>query len=100
VTSADIFTGADPYCVTIRRIDGDATDGVGTIAIEDGLPGGTRIDGFPEIAGSSGHVPGVGFDRINGDITDPSGHESRPDGPKLQGADIRGFQALRGFGFF
>ena len=79
VTPADIFAGAHPEGVTVAGIDANATEGVGTVFFEDRLPRGTGIDRLPEVAGTGGHVPGVGRLAIDGNIRNTPGHQGRPD---------------------
>ncbi len=89
----------------ILLIDGDGTDRVGSLAVEDRSPGSAVVAGFPDAAGSLGDQVMGGVVREYGELRDTSRDESGPDIADAQAGERAGVNgvlgaapaALRGF---
>ena len=97
VPSRDVFARANPDGARVVRIDRYATDGVGVLVVEDRLPGGTAVNGFPDAAATHSDVPGALPLRVNRDVRDAPRHECRADAAKLE--TFKGIFIEAGFGF-
>ena len=69
----------------IGRVDGDVTDGVAALLIEDRLPRHAGVIGFPYATGTDTHVPNAEVSGMPGDIRDTARHK--------RGANIAPFEA-------
>ena len=50
MTSANVFTGAGPDYIRVARIRGQTADGIAGLIVENGCPGCTGVNGFPDTA--------------------------------------------------
>jgi len=78
------LAGTHPHDLRILGIDGHATDRVGAVAVEDRLPGGTRVDGLPHPSRGHRHIPDAVVGWVLGHVGDPPGHEGRSDPAQLE----------------
>ena len=76
---AVVLAGADPDDVRVLRVDRDAADRVGALAVEDGRPGGPGVLGLPDAARGHGQEPALLVGRVHGDVGDAAGGDGRPD---------------------
>ena len=74
---AVVLAGADPDDVRVLRVEGDAADGVRTLAVEDRRPGGAGVGRLPHAAG--GHRDEVmgAVARVDREADDAAGREPR-----------------------
>ena len=90
VAAADVLTRADPDRVRVGRVERDAADRVGGLAVEDRRPRRAGVLRLPHAARADGHVPDVALLRVDGDVADAARHDGRPDVAEGQ-ARQRGF---------
>jgi hypothetical protein len=74
-----VLARAYPDDGRVLGVDGDPTDGVGTVVVEDRGPGGAVVGGGEDIAGGQGNQVVVGIVREYGDLGDAPGDEGRAD---------------------
>src|SRR5210317_1089587 len=80
----DILAGADPDCVWPVGVDSHTADGIGILIIEQRRPGGAPVLGLPHAATADADVPCALSLRVDRDIRNAPGHESRADTAKLK----------------
>ncbi len=81
---AVVFARSHPDDLRIAGIDRDRPDRVGTLLVEDRLPGGPGVDRLPDAPRSRHQVPGVRFIPVDGQIVDPTREQSRSDRPQSE----------------
>ena len=73
-----------PDGLGVAWVDGDVADGTGRLVVEDGLPGGSVVDGFPKISGPNANVNGRGVARRAGNGFDAAALLARSDAVPLE----------------
>ena len=63
-----VLAGAHPDDVRVRRVDRDAADRVGPLAVEDGRPGRPAVLGLPDAARGHGQEPPLLVGRVDRDV--------------------------------
>ena len=76
MAATDVFTGSNPDDIRVCWIDRDTPDGVDFLSVKQWMPGDPGIGGLPYPTGTHRHIPGTRVFGINGDIRNPSRHES------------------------
>ena len=87
VPPADVLAGTDPDDLWMTWIDGQTTDGVRSLAVEDRLPRRARVRGLPETTASDSDEPGALVVRMDGDVGNAPRHEGGPDASKFEAVE-------------
>ncbi len=87
VAAADVLSRPHPHHVGVVGVQGDVADGVGSLLVEDGGPGGSGVGGSPEAPGSHCHEP---CRLIGGAHLDVGNAPSHDGGPHLPQGHARG----------
>ena len=96
--AAHVFTRTDPHNVRIGRVDRDVADGIGGVIVEDRGPGGARVRGLPDAAGSDRDVPGGRVVGVDGDVGDAAAHQGRADSAEREAGGGFGDEVGVGWG--
>ena len=78
------FAGADPDDRRIGRRDGDVADGGDAFLVEDRLPGGAIVGGFPDAAGSHADKNNIRIAFDDCEIVDAAAHDRGTDFAEFQ----------------
>jgi hypothetical protein len=99
VSAADVFAGANPHDLRIRRIKHDATDRVRFLLVKNRFPGGAGIGGLPNTTRANRHIPGAEIGWMDGDVGDPTRHQCRANAAELEALEGLGGHAFAGIFF-
>ena len=81
-----VLAGAHPHDVGVLRVERDAADGIGALAVEHGRPGAAGVLGLPDAARGHGHEPALVVGGVHGDVGDPAGRHRGADAAQLEAA--------------
>ena len=81
---ADVFAGAHPQDVGIRRVERQSADRIRRLLLENRREGDAAVSGFEYPAGTDRHVEGRGLGRVHHDVGDAATHQGRPNAPEGQ----------------
>ena len=84
VTSTVVFASANPDGRARRRVDRNAPNRIGFLAIKDRLKCRSGVTGFPNSPGSNSDVPSVWILLIYRNVADPPRHKRRPNTAELE----------------
>ena len=88
-----VLAAADPDHQRVVRIEGHAAERVGTLVVEDRIPGRAGVGRLPEAACGCGDVPDRLVLRIDREVGDAAGDHGRTD--SAQGEAAEGFRLHR-----
>jgi len=88
VASNEGFTGPGPHLVRVRGCDGQGSDGLRCLVVEDGPAVRSAVLGLPDTTRASSGVVDVGVVRVRNDGAHPIA--LRPDEPPVQGLGLPG----------